>query len=231
MKLNEFLSVSNSQVCGGSDYLWNCYPNARYMDIADIDGAEIGSCVFNTNTQEVYEAEAYVYNDDIAFRWQNAAYTNAYFEESNKRELDPDNAYDDVQFTDIDDEQDFLAVLFKIVHKSYVHTHYHDVETTDTCCGSCTGKCDNSKKDSNEADAIPVVLKDVTNYTKYEVKLSVTHRFSILACNMEEALIKARTFTNSMSPAKDWGSRVCWEDKYISKEEVARTLAYDHIEE
>ena len=40
MFLQEFLAASDGHVSGGSEFMWKCYgPDARFMDISDIDSA------------------------------------------------------------------------------------------------------------------------------------------------------------------------------------------------
>ena len=123
MNLQEFMDAVDCRVCGGSTFQWACYPNARYMDISDINGNEVGSCLFSTVSQEVYEIEFYVYDDNVAYRWTDLVYAQARNEESASKGLDPAIAYDDVRFSNVESEEEILKLVRSIVHMTYVHSH------------------------------------------------------------------------------------------------------------
>jgi hypothetical protein len=122
MKLQEFLDAASHRICGGSEFGWNCFPNSQYADISDIDGKEIGGCVFSTVDQTVYEAAVHVEEDDAAFRWADGTWTHAAAEEAAERGVDINIAYDSVRYIDIADAEEFLQLVSSIVHKTYVHS-------------------------------------------------------------------------------------------------------------
>lgn len=121
MNLQQFMDAVDCRVCGGSTFQWECYPNGRYMDISNLNGNEVGSCIFSTISQEVYEITFYVYEDNVAYRWTDPVYETARDDESAMLGLDPDLAYDDVKFTDIVSEEEMLKIARSIVHMTYVH--------------------------------------------------------------------------------------------------------------
>lgn len=123
MNLQEFMGAVDCRICGGSTFQWECYPNARYMDISDINGNEVGSCLFSTVSQEVYEVEFYVYDDEVAYRWTDPLYASARNKESIIKGLDPSIAYDDIKFTEVKSEEEILKLARSIVHMTYVHSH------------------------------------------------------------------------------------------------------------
>ena len=286
MKLKRLLTAADSRICGGSTYGWNCYPNARYIDIADFDGEEIGACIFNTATNEVYEVEAHVYEDRVSYRWIDPAYAGLHNAEAVERNVDPNVAYDDVSYTSVD-EDTILELVSKIVRKTYVHSQPEITDTGSTCktdkpfreflaqqamgpvhadnqgdighfddlgeflkqqamnahtSTPCGGGCCHTGSLTDLLNGIPVPTGSLAqvdedddyesgDLSEYEVKLHITHRFSVKAASMEDAIEKAKSFNDKMKPSTSLPKGVCWEDHYVSKAEVSYTYAVEHIEE
>lgn len=121
MELKDFMETVSYRVTEGSEYCWSCYgPNAYRLDSWSgawnnaTEGYTI-SIVFDTVTQTVYEVEAWDYNRDRAYRWMNPDYKEAHDLESKQRDIDPKNAWDDVNFIDLEVEADFLEKARAIV--------------------------------------------------------------------------------------------------------------------
>ena len=103
-KVNEAL---DHKITGGSEHGWNCWDNARFLDY-ETDYAH-ASVVFNTETQEVYTAEV---NDKDnlhkPYRWMNPLYKQAFIDEANSRNVDPDQAWDNTKWYDLETQEDWL---------------------------------------------------------------------------------------------------------------------------
>lgn len=123
MNLQEFMDAVDCRVCGGSEFQWECYPNAHYMDISDINGKDVCSCLFSTTSQEVYEVTVYLYDSFAAYRWIDPVYAPAHAAESEMRGVDTTLASDDLKFIDIASEEDILKTARSIIHLTYVHSH------------------------------------------------------------------------------------------------------------
>ena len=123
MNLQQFMEAVDSHVCGGSEFQWQCYPYGRYMDISDINNNEVGNCIFSTKSQEVYEIEFYISQDDVAYRWTDPVYAQARDDEAVSKSIDPTVAYDNIKFIEITDEEEILKLAVSIVHMTYVHIH------------------------------------------------------------------------------------------------------------
>jgi len=107
MKLKAINEALNHAISGGSEYQWACYPDARYLDYETKFGN--ASVIFNTSTQEVYEASVEATVDETRpYRWLNESHKQAMFDEAEARGVDRDNAWDDVHWTDLETEEDFL---------------------------------------------------------------------------------------------------------------------------
>ena len=111
MKLSQINEVLGHRITGGSEYQWNCYPNGRYLDY-ESDFAHV-SILYSTVDQTVYQAEVSVKReawdeDKKPYRWLNPEYQNAFYKESKKRKVDPNQAWDDVKWIDLEMAEDFL---------------------------------------------------------------------------------------------------------------------------
>ena len=114
MELKDFMEVTNYRITEGSEYCWQCFgPNAYRLDSwsgALNEGSGEGytiSMVFDTSTQVVYQIEAWDYNRDRAYRWTNPDFNASYESEAVQRNIDPNEAWDEVKFVNLEVEADF----------------------------------------------------------------------------------------------------------------------------
>ena len=108
--IKDFMTTVDYRITEGSDYGWQCYgPNAYRMDSwnGDQNGHSI-SMVFDTRTQTVYEISAYDYGNDRAYRWINPEYRSAHDNESEDRGVLGNQAWDDVNYIDLEVAEDML---------------------------------------------------------------------------------------------------------------------------
>ena len=71
--------------------------------------------MFDNITQTVYEVEAWDYSNDRAYRWTNPDYIEARDAEARERNIDPQEAWDDVKFVDLEVPADFMEKARAIV--------------------------------------------------------------------------------------------------------------------
>lgn len=103
-KVNEALE---HKITGGSEFQWNCWDNARYLDY-ESDYAH-ASVIFNTQTQEVYIAEVNdKANEYKLYRWVNPVHKQLYWDEAKERNIDPNQAWDQISWYDLETEEDWL---------------------------------------------------------------------------------------------------------------------------
>lgn len=107
MHLSKVNQALNHKIVGGSEYCWKQWPNARFLDYES--EYAYASVVFNTETQEVYSAEVNDKKDIVKpYRWLNPIYKDVYYEEASVMGADPDQAWDDVKWYDLEVEEDWL---------------------------------------------------------------------------------------------------------------------------
>jgi len=116
--IKEFLESIDYKMSTSDDYLWLCYgENARGMDYWNNEHGDNGvsiSCIFDTQTQVIYEMQAWDGPNEREYRWINPDYKNIHLAEAINRNIDPDVSYDDKKFIDIDLEDDMLEKMTAI---------------------------------------------------------------------------------------------------------------------
>jgi hypothetical protein len=115
--LKDFMETVDYKVTEGSDYCWNCYgPNAYRLDSwnQEQDGHSV-SIIFDTRTHVVYEANAYDYKREHAYRLINPEYVETHRNEAAERDVLENQAWDDVDYVDLETPEDFLEKARAIV--------------------------------------------------------------------------------------------------------------------
>lgn len=104
-KVNEAL---DHKIAGGAEYQWSCWPNARWLDY-ESEYAH-ASVVFNCETQEVYTAEVNDKdNKHKPYRWLNPAFKEDMVIEAMNRGVDPNQAWDNTNWYDLETQEDWLT--------------------------------------------------------------------------------------------------------------------------
>lgn len=110
MHLKDVNEKLDHKIVSGSEYTWNCYPDARYLEY-ESDHAHV-SAIYSTVNQEIYEIEVCAKsiedNNIPPYRWLNPDYIDDMISESKKRKVKYRTAWDDVKYIDLDLEQDFF---------------------------------------------------------------------------------------------------------------------------
>jgi hypothetical protein len=115
--IKEFMEICDFKITEGSDYCWQCYgPNAYRLDSwnQDQEGHSV-SIVFDTRTHVVYEASAYDYKRNRAYRLINSEYKQAHDDEAADHNVDINQAWDDVNYVDLEVDDDFIQKARAIV--------------------------------------------------------------------------------------------------------------------
>lgn len=107
MNLENALKAIGYKITNGSEYGWNCWGNhARIIDSETVNGE--CSIVYDAKTLEVYEVNVCNPENEIAYRWLNPNYKNSYLTEAEERDVNPNEAWDETEWYDIEDENDIL---------------------------------------------------------------------------------------------------------------------------
>jgi hypothetical protein len=115
--LKEFMEIVDYRITEGSEYMWQCYgPHAYRLDSwnQEQDGHTV-AVVFDTRTQVIYEVSAYDYANERAYRLINPEYKDAHAKEAQHRDVLENQAWDDVNYVDLDVDDDFIQKALSIV--------------------------------------------------------------------------------------------------------------------
>ena len=108
--LKQWMELVDYRITEGSDYQWECYgPNAHCLDSwnGEQDGHSF-SVYFDTKTKEVYEVQAHDYRNQRAYRLINPDFIKKHKKEANRRQVEFKEAWDDVEYVDLETDEDWL---------------------------------------------------------------------------------------------------------------------------
>lgn len=114
--IKEWMELVDYRITEGSDYCWGCYGNNAYtLDSwnGDHEGHSF-SIIFDTKDQTVYEVQAHDYLHNRAYRMINEDFVKKMKKESKRRDVDKDQAWDDVNYVDLDVDDDFFQKCLAI---------------------------------------------------------------------------------------------------------------------
>lgn len=117
MNIHEVLAAGQNKIHGGCPYLWACFgSSAHYVLLAhdpDYEGMGSVSAVFDRDSGIVYAVE--IFGRDRAWHWVNSLWIEPYLAECEARGINPDEAYDNVEFEWIDNPQVVLALISELI--------------------------------------------------------------------------------------------------------------------
>jgi len=111
ISLKQWMETVGYRITEGSAYGWQCYgPNTHMLD--SWNGSQDGhsfTIIFDTKTQIVYEVQAHDYVHNRAYRIINPDYAKANKKEAKQRGVSRKEAWDDVDYVDLETDEDWLA--------------------------------------------------------------------------------------------------------------------------
>ena len=114
--MKEWMELVDYRITEGSDYMWQCYGSNAYA-LDSWNGEQDGhsfTVIFDTRDQTVYEVQAHDYVHNRAYRMINEDFQKKNSKEAKKRDIDKDNAWDDVNYVDIEVDDDFIQKCLAI---------------------------------------------------------------------------------------------------------------------
>jgi hypothetical protein len=115
--LKEWMEVVEYRVTEGSTFCWQCYgDNAYSLDSwnGDHDGYSF-TIIFDTKTQAVYEVQSHDYKNQRAYRLINPDFKSNRDTESADRKVPLDEAWDEVNYVDLEADDDWFQKALAIV--------------------------------------------------------------------------------------------------------------------
>ena len=118
ISMKEWMELVDYKITETSDYLWSCYgPNAYSLDSWNGEHDKGGysfSIVFSTKTQKVYEVSMCDYTNDRAYRMINPKNVEKHRKEAENRSVLENQAWDDVNYVDLEIDDDFIQKALAI---------------------------------------------------------------------------------------------------------------------
>jgi hypothetical protein len=116
--LKEWMELADYKITEGSDYGWNCYgPYSHQLDSwngVHGKGGYSFSIVFSTKSQKVYEVQIHDYTNDRAYRMINPKFQEKHRKESLSRGVNLNEAWDGVDYVDLEVDDDFIQKCLAI---------------------------------------------------------------------------------------------------------------------
>jgi hypothetical protein len=116
IKLKEWMEIVDYRITEGSDYGWQCYGNNAHM-LDSWNGEQDGhsfTVIFDTKTQTVYEVQAHDYVHNRAYRLINPEFKADHDQEADQRDVNLSEAWDDVDYIDLEVDDDFIQKCLAI---------------------------------------------------------------------------------------------------------------------
>lgn len=110
LTLKEWMELVEYRITEGGDYGWDCYGNDAHM-LDSWNGDQNGhsfTVIFDTKTQVVYEVQAHDYVYNRAYRLINPEFKEAHTLEAKDRDSNLNEAWDDVDYIDLEEADDFI---------------------------------------------------------------------------------------------------------------------------
>ena len=114
--MKEWMELVGYRITEGSDYMWQCYGSNAYA-LDSWNGEQDGhsfTVIFDTRDQTVYEVQAHDYVHNRAYRMINPDFQKKYKKEAKHRDIDKNNAWDDVNYIDLEVDDDFIQKCLAI---------------------------------------------------------------------------------------------------------------------
>lgn len=116
--MKEWMELVDYKITEGSEYGWQCYgPNAYCLDSWNGIHGKGGysfSIIFSTKTQKVYEVTVADYTNDRAYRMIAENKRNKHSKESKSRGVNLNEAWDCVDYVDLEVVDDFIQKCLAI---------------------------------------------------------------------------------------------------------------------
>ena len=116
--IKEWMELVDYKITEGSDYGWDCYgPYSYTLDSwngVHGKGGYSFSITFSTKSQKVYEVSMCDYTNDRAYRMINPKFQKKHAKEAESKSVLANQAWDDVDYVDLDVLDDFIQKALAI---------------------------------------------------------------------------------------------------------------------
>ena len=118
LNMKEFMELVDYKITEGDTYGWQCFgPNSYQLSSWNGihgTGGWSANIVFSTRSQKVYEVSVCDYTNDRAYRMINPDYVKKHDKEARSRDVNLNQAWDDVNYVDLEVDDDFMQKVLAI---------------------------------------------------------------------------------------------------------------------
>lgn len=115
--MKQWMELVDYRITEGDPFMWGCYgPNA--YNLSSWNGKQDGyslNIVFSTKSQKVYEVCVCDYKNERAYRLINPKKVEAYRKEAEIRDVEANQAWDEVDYVDLETVDDFIQKAEAII--------------------------------------------------------------------------------------------------------------------
>ena len=114
--MKEWMELVDYRITEGSAYTWQCYGADAYA-LDSWNGEHDGhsfTVIFDTKDQTVYEVQAHDYVHNRAYRMINEDFRKKNKKEAKRRDVNKDQAWDEVDYVDLNVDDDFIQKCLAI---------------------------------------------------------------------------------------------------------------------
>ena len=116
--IKEWMELVDYKITEGSNYCWDCYgPYSHTLDSwngVHGKGGYSFSIIFSTKSQKVYEVSMCDYTNNRAYRMINPKFQEKHRKEAESKSVLANQAWDDVNYVDLDVDDDFIQKALSI---------------------------------------------------------------------------------------------------------------------
>ena len=115
--MQRWMELVEYRITEGSEYTWNCFGVHAYrLDHWSGESQESPSfsITFDRQDQIVYQLEAHDYINNRAYRWTAPSYQKAHDAEASQRGLNARQAWDDVEYVELETLDDYFEKALAI---------------------------------------------------------------------------------------------------------------------
>jgi len=116
--MKEWMELVDYKITEGDTYGWSCFGSNSYQ-LASWNGVHgkggySFNIVFSTKSHKVYCVEVCDYTNDRAYRMINPDYVKKHEKEAKNRDVNMNEAWDDVEYVDLEVDDDFIQKCLAI---------------------------------------------------------------------------------------------------------------------
>ncbi len=119
LSMKEFMELVDYRITEGDTYGWQCFgPNSYQLSSwngVHGTGGWSANIVFSTRSQKVYCVEVCDYTNDRAYRMMHPDYVKKHDKEARRRDVSLNEAWDNVNYVDLETDDDFVQKFQAIV--------------------------------------------------------------------------------------------------------------------